>query len=135
MFEFLFIKNSRPENCEALKLKNNIYRSKELSPRRKASIKVRRWICSFPDIIGIAFGNEVSLTPKQIFLLERSTFLLFFEKNYSRLAYLLFIWASKRLYKSGWNSKTMTKGLKTERELAAEWNCTAHVMLWMYVFT
>ena len=63
-----------------LKLKNNIYRSKELSSRRKASIKVRRWICSFPDIIGIAFGNEVFLTPKQIFLLERSTFLLFFEK-------------------------------------------------------
>ena len=104
MFELLFIKNSRPENCEdlrwnfsefydlnqnlllnntfrKLKLKNNIYRSKELSPRRKASIKVRRWICSFPDIIGIAFGNEVSLTSKQIFLLERSTFLLFFEKS------------------------------------------------------
>ena len=103
MFELLFIKNSRPGNCEALrwnfsefydlnqnlllnntfrtlKLKSNIYRSKELSSRRKASIKVRRWICSFPDIIGIAFGNEVFLTPKQIFLLERSTFLLFFEK-------------------------------------------------------
>ena len=61
--------------------------------------------------------------------------LIVFRKNYSRLAYLLFIWAPKRLYKSGWNGKTMSKGLKTERELAAEWNCTAQVMLWMYVFT
>ena len=49
---------------------------------------------------------------------------------YSKLAYLLFIWAPKRLSKSGWNGKTMSKGLKTRRELAAEMklHSTRHVM-------
>ena len=96
----------------------------------KLQLKSERWLCSFPDVIGIAFGNEVPLTPKLISLLQRSTFLLFFEKKYSKLAYLLFIWAPKRLSKSGWNGKTMSKGLKTRRELAAEMklHSTRHVM-------
>ena len=96
----------------------------------KLQLKSERWLCSFPDVIGIAFGNEVPLTPKLISLLQRSTFLLFFEKKYSKLAYLLVIWAPKRLSKSGWNGKTMSKGLKTRRELAAEMklHSTRHVM-------
>ena len=96
----------------------------------KLQLKSVRWLFSFPDVIGIAFGNEVPLTPKLISLLQRSTFLLFFEKKYSKLAYLLFIWAPKRLSKSGWNGKTMSKGLKTRRELAAgmKLHSTRHVM-------
>ena len=47
----------------------------------KPQLKSERWLCSFPGIIRIAFGNEVPLTPKRISSLERSTFSLFFEKS------------------------------------------------------
>ena len=70
-----------------LKLKNNIYRSKELSPHRKASIKVRK--------MTLFFSRYNSQYSKANFFAWKVHILIVFRKKHSRLAYLLFILSSK----------------------------------------
>ena len=64
---------------DILALKNKIYISKELSPISQSLTWSKKDDCSFPAIIRISFGNEVSLTPKLISSLKRATFSFFFE--------------------------------------------------------
>ena len=96
----------------------------------KALIKVRKMTLFFSRHNSHRAWERSTFNSKANFFASKVHILIVFLKKYSRLAYLLFIWAPKRLSKSGWNGKTMSKGLKTRRELAAEMklHSTRHVM-------
>ena len=78
-----------------LKLKNNIYRSKELSPHRKASIKVRKMTLFFSRYNSHRVWERSTFNSKTNFFAWKVHILIVFRKKHSRLAYLLFILSSK----------------------------------------
>ena len=116
---------------DILALKNKIYISKELSPISQSLTWSQKDDCSFPAIIRIAFGNEVSLTPKLISSLKRATFSFFFRNKYC-LVYLLFILSSKRSISIRMELKNSVERFETSRLNSTgtcSWrkNCKRHV--------
>ena len=116
---------------DILALKNKIYISKELSPITQSLTWSKKDDCSFPAIIRIAFGNEVSITPKLISSLKRATFSFCFRNKYC-LVYLLFILSSKRSISIRMELKNSVERFETSRlnsTVTCSWrkNCKRHV--------
>ena len=76
---------------DKLKLKKNTYLSKELSPRRKASLKVRKMTLFFSRHNSYCVWERSAVNSKANFFAWKVGILNVFRKKYSRLAYLFYI--------------------------------------------
>ena len=90
---------------------NTSYCPKAISPRCEASFDFIKIALLFFSHNSHSVGNELSLTLKLISSLEKSWFSLLFKKSIVYHIYISF-WALKVISQSGWNRKTMLKGLK-----------------------